>query len=36
MFEREGEYENVRKLIKCDQWKVQIEGALFEGRIGEC
>jgi hypothetical protein len=36
VFEREGEYENVRKLIKCDQWKVQIEGALFEGRIGEC
>lgn len=34
VFEKDGEFEEVRKLIKGDQWKVLIEGALFEGRIG--
>ena len=35
VFEKDGEFEEVRKLIKGDQWKVLIEGALFEGRIGQ-
>jgi hypothetical protein len=35
VFEKDGQFEEVRKLIKGDQWKVLIEGALFEGRIGE-
>jgi hypothetical protein len=35
VFEKDGEYAEVRKLIKGDQWKVLVEGALFEGRIGQ-
>jgi hypothetical protein len=34
VFERDGEFDEVRNLIRGDQWKVLVEGALFEGRIG--
>jgi len=33
--ERDQEYTEIRKLIKSDHWRIQIEAALFEGRIGE-
>jgi hypothetical protein len=36
VFEKDSEYDKVRKLYaNCDQWRVQVEGAQFEGRIGD-
>jgi len=35
VMERENDHDAIRKIIKSDHWRIQIEGALFEGRIGE-
>jgi hypothetical protein len=36
VYEKDGDFQQVRKMFtNCDQWRVQVEGAQFEGRIGE-
>lgn len=32
--ERDNESDKIRKLLKSDQWRVKVESALFEGRMG--